>query len=50
MEAVEGSEQRKPKILMAGGDVHDIGKIVGIVLQCNDYEVVDLAMVPAQHH
>ena len=31
------------------GDVHDIGKnIVGIVLQCNDYEVVDLGvMVPA---
>ena len=32
------------------GDVHDIGKnIVGIVLQCNNYEVVDLGvMVPAQ--
>ena len=39
------------KILMATvkGDVHDIGKnIVGIVLQCNSYEVVDLGvMVPA---
>src|SRR5262249_14904250 len=31
------------------GDVHDIGKnIVGVVLQCNNYEVVDLGvMVPA---
>ncbi|MDX1547157.1 MAG: vitamin B12 dependent-methionine synthase activation domain-containing protein, partial [Rhodothermales bacterium] len=41
----------KPKILMATvkGDVHDIGKnIVGVVLQCNGYEVVDLGvMVPA---
>ncbi|MCL4114251.1 UNVERIFIED_CONTAM: hypothetical protein GTU68_038128 [Idotea baltica] len=39
------------KILMATvkGDVHDIGKnIVGIVLQCNSYEVVDLGvMVPS---
>lgn len=42
----------KGKILMATvkGDVHDIGKnIVGVVLQCNNYEVVDLGvMVPAQ--
>ena len=31
------------------GDVHDIGKnIVGVVLQCNNYEVIDLGvMVPA---
>ena len=31
------------------GDVHDIGKnIVGIVLQCNNFEVIDLGvMVPA---
>ncbi len=40
------------KILMATvkGDVHDIGKnIVGIVLQCNSYEVVDLGvMVPTE--
>jgi 5-methyltetrahydrofolate--homocysteine methyltransferase len=40
------------KIIMATvkGDVHDIGKnIVGVVLQCNNYEVVDLGvMVPAQ--
>ena len=41
----------KPKILMATvkGDVHDIGKnIVGVVLQCNNYEVIDLGvMVPS---
>ena len=41
-----------PKVLLATvkGDVHDIGKnIVGVVLQCNGYEVVDLGvMVPAQ--
>jgi 5-methyltetrahydrofolate--homocysteine methyltransferase len=40
------------KILLATvkGDVHDIGKnIVGVVLQCNNFEVVDLGvMVPAQ--
>jgi 5-methyltetrahydrofolate--homocysteine methyltransferase len=40
------------KIIMATvkGDVHDIGKnIVGVVLQCNGYEVIDLGvMVPAQ--
>ena len=39
------------KIVMATvkGDVHDIGKnIVGVVLQCNNYEVIDLGvMVPA---
>ena len=30
------------------GDVHDIGKnIVGVVLQCNNYEVIDYVMVPA---
>ena len=42
---------RNGKILMATvkGDVHDIGKnIVGVVLQCNNYEVIDLGvMVPA---
>ena len=42
----------KGKIVMATvkGDVHDIGKnIVGVVLQCNNYEVVDLGvMVPAE--
>ena len=44
--------QPKGKIVMATvkGDVHDIGKnIVGVVLQCNNFEVVDLGvMVPAQ--
>ncbi len=43
--------QSNGKILLATvkGDVHDIGKnIVGVVLQCNNYEVVDLGvMVPA---
>ncbi len=42
----------KSKILLATvkGDVHDIGKnIVGIVLQCNNYEVIDLGvMVPCE--
>ena len=41
----------KGKIVMATvkGDVHDIGKnIVGVVLRCNNYEVIDLGvMVPA---
>ncbi len=52
MEA-EKSSGAKPqgRIVMATvkGDVHDIGKnIVGVVLQCNNYEVVDLGvMVPA---
>ena len=49
-----GVEERASngKIVMATvkGDVHDIGKnIVGVVLQCNNYEVIDLGvMVPAQ--
>jgi 5-methyltetrahydrofolate--homocysteine methyltransferase len=53
MEAEKGGEERRAagKILMATvkGDVHDIGKnIVGVVLQCNNYEVIDLGvMVPA---
>jgi len=42
----------KGKILMATvkGDVHDIGKnIVGVVLQCNNYDVIDLGvMVPCE--
>jgi 5-methyltetrahydrofolate--homocysteine methyltransferase len=52
MEA-EKSASAKPqgRIVMATvkGDVHDIGKnIVGVVLQCNNYEVIDLGvMVPA---
>ncbi|MEZ4434803.1 MAG: methionine synthase [bacterium] len=47
-----GGARRAGRILLATvkGDVHDIGKnIVGIVLQCNNYEVIDLGvMVPAQ--
>ena len=43
---------KKGTIVMATvkGDVHDIGKnIVGVVLQCNNYDVIDLGvMVPAQ--
>jgi 5-methyltetrahydrofolate--homocysteine methyltransferase len=43
--------QHAGRVLMATvkGDVHDIGKnIVGVVLQCNNYEVIDLGvMVPA---
>ncbi len=46
-----GGVQSAGKILMATvkGDVHDIGKnIVGVVLQCNNFEVIDLGvMVPA---
>ena len=46
-----GETHFKGKILMATvkGDVHDIGKnIVGVVLECNNYEVLDLGvMVPA---
>src|SRR5690554_3642043 len=45
-------QQAKGKILMATvkGDVHDIGKnIVGVVLQCNNYEVIDMGvMVPCE--
>ena len=45
-------ERSNGRIVMATvkGDVHDIGKnIVGVVLQCNNYEVIDLGvMVPAQ--
>ncbi len=53
---MEAEQEGKPRrmagrILMATvkGDVHDIGKnIVGVVLQCNNYEVIDLGvMVPA---
>ena len=53
METESAGQERKSagRILMATvkGDVHDIGKnIVGVVLQCNNYEVFDLGvMVPA---
>jgi 5-methyltetrahydrofolate--homocysteine methyltransferase len=47
----EGSgQQARGKILMATvkGDVHDIGKnIVGVVLGCNNYEVIDLGVMVA---
>jgi len=55
MEADQAKNQTKEpagRIVMATvkGDVHDIGKnIVGVVLQCNGYEVIDLGvMTPAQ--
>ncbi|MDT0582867.1 MULTISPECIES: methionine synthase [Alteromonadaceae] len=47
----DGVKSSNGKIIMATvkGDVHDIGKnIVGVVLQCNNFEVIDLGvMVPA---
>jgi 5-methyltetrahydrofolate--homocysteine methyltransferase len=50
-EAETGERQVAGKVLLATvkGDVHDIGKnIVGVVLGCNNYEVVDLGvMVPS---
>lgn len=53
IEAEKGDKpEAKGKILMATvkGDVHDIGKnIVGVVLGCNGYDIVDLGvMVPAE--
>ncbi|MDO6681117.1 methionine synthase [Oceanobacter sp. 5_MG-2023] len=51
-EEKDGKSETQGKILMATvkGDVHDIGKnIVGVVLQCNNFEVIDLGvMVPAE--
>ena len=48
----DGRARSNGKVVMATvkGDVHDIGKnIVGVVLQCNNFEVVDLGvMVPAE--
>lgn len=50
----EGDRSNAGKVLMATvkGDVHDIGKnIVGVVLGCNNYEVIDLGvMVPAEKY
>src|SRR5207237_8219347 len=43
-----GKSDAQGKILMATlkGDVHDIGKnIVGVVLDCNNYEVIDLGVM-----
>ena len=53
IEAEQGAQrQAKGKIVMATvkGDVHDIGKnIVGVVLQCNNFDVIDLGvMVPME--
>jgi 5-methyltetrahydrofolate--homocysteine methyltransferase len=54
MEAAKEGQvrQARGKIVMATvkGDVHDIGKnIVGVVLSCNDYEIIDLGvMVPCE--
>src|SRR2546429_1391340 len=51
-ELAGGQRKARGKVLMATvkGDVHDIGKnIVGVVLRCNDYEVIDLGvMVPCE--
>jgi 5-methyltetrahydrofolate--homocysteine methyltransferase len=51
-EAGSGGRKTAGKVLLATvkGDVHDIGKnIVGVVLGCNNYEVIDLGvMVPAE--
>ncbi|MFD0933887.1 methionine synthase [Methylobacterium trifolii] len=48
----DGKRRAAGKVLMATvkGDVHDIGKnIVGVVLACNNYEIIDLGvMVPTQ--
>jgi 5-methyltetrahydrofolate--homocysteine methyltransferase len=44
----DGTAKAKGKILLATvkGDVHDIGKnIVGVVLQCNNYDVIDLGVM-----
>ncbi len=50
--AASGGFRSNGKIIMATvkGDVHDIGKnIVGVVLQCNNFEVIDLGvMVPCE--
>ena len=52
IEAEKDGKQAAGKILMATvkGDVHDIGKnIVGVVLACNNYEIIDLGvMVPPE--
>jgi len=52
LSGVTSVEDTNGTIIMATvkGDVHDIGKnIVGVVLQCNNYKVIDLGvMVPAQ--
>jgi 5-methyltetrahydrofolate--homocysteine methyltransferase len=45
-EKTEGSTNGKILMATVKGDVHDIGKnIVGVVLQCNNYEVIDLGVM-----
>lgn len=46
----QGSSAGKILLATVKGDVHDIGKnIVGVVLQCNNYEIIDLGvMVPCE--
>ncbi|SPX94685.1 Methionine synthase [Morganella morganii] len=52
IQAAKASGTSAGKVLLATvkGDVHDIGKnIVGVVLQCNNYEIIDLGvMVPCE--
>ncbi|HEY7866181.1 MAG TPA: methionine synthase [Psychromonas sp.] len=52
IEATKAAGATNGKIVMATvkGDVHDIGKnIVGVILQCNNYEIIDLGvMVPCE--
>jgi 5-methyltetrahydrofolate--homocysteine methyltransferase len=52
IEAEKAKGEKKGKIVLATvkGDVHDIGKnIVGVVLACNNYEIIDLGvMVPCE--
>ncbi|HPE23750.1 MAG TPA: vitamin B12 dependent-methionine synthase activation domain-containing protein, partial [Bacteroidales bacterium] len=50
MKSGEASSSGKVLLATVKGDVHDIGKnIVGVILSCNNYEVIDLGvMVPAE--
>ncbi|QDP00675.1 methionine synthase [Thalassotalea sp. PS06] len=50
LEKTEASSNGKVLLATVKGDVHDIGKnIVGVVLQCNNFEVIDLGvMVPCE--
>src|SRR5207244_3027006 len=44
--AAQATSQRKVLLATVKGDVHDIGKnIVGVVLACNNYEVIDLGVM-----
>jgi len=48
MDRADGSRRSNGKVLLATvkGDVHDIGKnIVGVVMQCNNFEVIDLGVM-----